>query len=236
MHKCRRSLVMICLGLGMSFSSMAQDVTFPHVVTTGNAILSVAPDSAVLTSQIRVTQATADAVKLQVDKAVGRYTKDLLNQKIDKQFITSSNLSISPQYHYGDKGEKTLIGYVGSRQVEVTITDLTQLNHHIDLALADGMNQISGIQMGLRNRKAYEEQVLKAAMNDAQRKAQLLAIGFNSQLGSIWQVEYHANQNIPRFERVSLLQTKASDVTNSYQNSQIELEANVDVIYRMSSE
>ncbi|WP_068711967.1 SIMPL domain-containing protein [Vibrio tritonius] len=236
MQNYRRALTLLCLGLGFSVSvpAVAQDLSFPHVITTGSATLMVNPDKAVISSQIRVTQPTADAVKKQVDGVVARYTKDL-KKKIDKRFISSSNLSISPQYHYGDKGERTLVGYVGSRSVEVTINDLNQLNDHINLALTDGMNQISGIQMGLKDRKAYEDRVLKAAMEDAQNKAQFLAAGFQSKLGQVWQVEYHSEQNTPRYERVSLMQSKAADVSSSYQNSQIELDASVDVIYRIDT-
>ncbi len=69
--------------------------------------------------------------------------------------------------------------------------ELAQLNEYLDLALNIGINQVDNIQLQVQDQAKYQMQARLAAIEDAQKKAELLAEGFGKKLGAIWQVRYN---------------------------------------------
>lgn len=226
-------VALVSLGLCYSLSSFAADYTFPTLMTTGRAELAVKPDMATLSVQIEEEGKTTQAVKASVDKAVTQFMTRLTQQGIQKKDIEGSNLFISPQYQYQKSGEKTLVGYQGRREVTVTVRKIKTLNPVLDTALKSGMNQVNRIQLGVHNREHYVQKARTAAIKDAQKKAQALASGFNSQLGKVWEIHYNNAQVSPvRPQSVMLREAKVS-ANDSYADQTITIRDSVDVTYKI---
>ncbi|MDF5377655.1 SIMPL domain-containing protein, partial [Vibrio parahaemolyticus] len=150
-----------------SASVLANTPEFAHVTTTGYGEVTATPDMATFSVKVVDTTMTAEQAKLSVDKTVEEFLKSLSDAGLSKDNITSSNLYLAPQYHYPKSGKAELVGYRASRSIDVTVTDLKNLNQYLDMALEAGINQVDNIQLKVSNQAEYQQKARMAAIKDA---------------------------------------------------------------------
>ncbi|MCG9785715.1 oxidative stress defense protein [Vibrio mediterranei] len=209
----------------------ANQPEFPHISTTGYGEIEATPDMAEFSVRVVQSQMNADQAKQGVDSVVDKFLSGLMSEGIEKKDIQSSNLYLSPQYHYPEKGKPELVGYRASRTVTVQVMDLESLNNYLDLALESGINQVDNIQLKVKDQGQYQEAARMAAIQDAQSKAASLAKGFDQNLGKVWRIEYRQPMNQPVVMRSMAMDSKME--SNSYQDSVITIRDRVDVTYQI---
>ncbi|NOH28463.1 oxidative stress defense protein [Vibrio mediterranei] len=209
----------------------ANQPDFPHISTTGYGEIEATPDMAEFSVRVVQSQMNADQAKQGVDSVVDKFLSGLMSEGIEKKDIQSSNLYLSPQYHYPEKGKPELVGYRASRTVTVQVMDLENLNNYLDLALESGINQVDNIQLKVKDQGQYQEAARMAAIKDAQSKAASLAKGFDQNLGKVWRIEYRQPMNQPVVMRSMAMDSKME--SNRYQDSVITIRDRVDVTYQI---
>ncbi|WP_447035109.1 oxidative stress defense protein [Vibrio alginolyticus] len=214
-----------------SASVLANTPEFAHVTTTGYGEVTATPDMATFSVKVVDTTMTAEQAKLSVDKTVEEFLKSLSDAGLSKDNITSSNLYLAPQYHYPKSGKAELVGYRASRSIDVTATDLKNLNQYLDMALEAGINQVDNIQLKVSNQAEYQQKARMAAIKDAREKAGSLATGFEKKLGDVWQINYRQMHVQPVLMRSMAMDSKEG--ANSYQDSTMIIRDQVDVIYKL---
>ncbi|MGR5178979.1 oxidative stress defense protein [Vibrio mediterranei] len=229
----KRTFVIGALAVSMfSVSAFANPLEFPHIVTTGYGEIQVKPDMAEFSVRVVQSQMDADQAKQGVDSVVDSFLNSLMSQGIEKRDIQSSNLHLSPQYHYPEKGKPELVGYRASRTVTVQVMDLDKLNDYLDLALQSAINQVDNIELKVKDQGQYQQAARMAAIKDAQGKAASLAKGFEQKLGQVWRIEYRQPMNQPVVMRSMAMDSKME--SNSYQDSVITIRDRVDVTYQIA--
>ncbi|EMI7260269.1 oxidative stress defense protein [Vibrio alginolyticus] len=214
-----------------SASVLANTPEFAHVTTTGYGEVTATPDMATFSVKVVDTTMTAEQAKLSVDKTVEEFLKSLSDAGLSKDNITSSNLYLAPQYHYPKSGKAELVGYRASRSIDVTVTDLKNLNQYLDMALEAGINQVDNIQLKVSNQAEYQQKARMAAIKDAREKAGSLATGFEKKLGDVWQINYRQMHVQPVLMRSMAMDSKEG--ANSYQDSTMIIRDQVDVIHKL---
>ena len=190
------SLAIAVSGL-VSIGAYADTPNFPHLATTGYGEVVAKPDMAKFTVRVVETTMTAEQAKQTVDKVVTDFLSELKEQGMSADNITSSNLYISPQYHYPKNGKPELVGYRASRTVNVTVDELANLNQYLDIALNSGINQVENIQLKVKDQAKYQEQARQAAIKDANSKAESLASGFGKDINGVWRIDYNMPSSQP---------------------------------------
>ncbi|BCB43391.1 oxidative stress defense protein [Vibrio alginolyticus] len=214
-----------------SASVLANTPEFAHVTTTGYGEVIATPDMATFSVKVVDTTMTAEQAKQSVDKTVEQFLKNLSDAGLSKDNVTSSNLYLAPQYHYPKSGKAELVGYRASRSIDVTVTDLKNLNQYLDMALEAGINQVDNIQLKVSNQAEYQQKARMAAIQDAREKAASLATGFEKKLGDVWQINYRQMHVQPVLMRSMAMDSKEG--ANSYQDSTMIIRDQVDVIYKL---
>ncbi|MFH4482655.1 oxidative stress defense protein [Vibrio diabolicus] len=214
-----------------SASVLANSPEFAHVTTTGCGEVIATPDMATFSVKVVDTTMTAEQAKQSVDKTVEQFLKNLSDAGLSKDNVTSSNLYLAPQYHYPKSGKAELVGYRASRSIDVTVTDLKNLNQYLDMALEAGINQVDNIQLKVSNQAEYQQKARMAAIQDAREKAASLATGFEKKLGDVWQINYRQMHVQPVLMRSMAMDSKEG--ANSYQDSTMIIRDQVDVIYKL---
>ncbi|WP_176428373.1 MULTISPECIES: oxidative stress defense protein [unclassified Vibrio] len=217
----------------LSFGSMAQEMNFPHLSTTGYGEVVAVPDMAEFSVKVVESTLTAEQAKRAVDKVVEAFVARLKESGVTSQQISSSNLYLVPQYHYPKSGKPELVGYQATRSVTVEVEDLSQLNQYLDVALGEGINQVDNIQLKVRNQEQYQQQARLAAIQDANIKALSLAEGFKLKLGDVWQIDYNSPSVQPIMMRAMAMDAKSE--SNSYQDSTLIIRDRVDVVYQLNN-
>ncbi|MCG9599116.1 oxidative stress defense protein [Vibrio sp. Isolate25] len=224
------SLAIAVSGL-VSIGAYADTPNFPHLATTGYGEVVAKPDMAKFTVRVVETTMTAEQAKQTVDKVVSDFLSELKDEGMSADNITSSNLYISPQYHYPKDGKPELVGYRASRTVNVTVDELANLNQYLDIALNSGINQVENIQLKVKEQAKYQEQARQAAIKDANSKAESLASGFGKDINGVWRIDYNMPSSQPVLMRSMAMDAKAE--SNTYQDSTIVIRDRVDVIYQL---
>ncbi|MGC9403005.1 oxidative stress defense protein [Vibrio genomosp. F10] len=226
-------LTLVTSGL-MSLTAFATAPNFPHLVTTGYGEVQATPDMAEFTVRVVETTMTAEQAKQSVDTVVDDFIAQLSQHGVTSESINSSNLYLTPQYHYPKKGKPELVGYRASRTVTVKVDDLTKLNQYLDVALNEGINQVDAIRLKVRDESRYQQQARLAAIKDANAKAKSLAQGFEQEIGGVWRIDYNMPSTQPVLMRSMSMDAKAE--SNSYQDSTLVIRDRVDVIYKLENE
>ena len=225
------SLTLTAALSAVSFSALANSPSFPHISTTGYGEVIATPDMATFSVRVVESTMTAEQAKITVDKVVTRFLNNLHKAGVDEASVHSSNLYLAPQYHYPKDGKPELVGYRASRNLTVEVKDLSNLNEYMDMAIAQGINQIDNIQLQVRDQAKYQEQARLEAIKDARVKAKSLATGFERELGDVWRVDYNAQSSQPVLMRSMAMDARTE--SNSYEDSAITIRDRVNVIYQL---
>ncbi len=226
------SLIAVCSSLMLGVSASALAVDFPHLTTSGYGEVVAKPDMATFSVSVVESTMTAEQAKSKVDDVVGRFLNSLKQAGVADSNIASSNLYLTPQYHYPKDEKPELVGYRASRNVTVTVKDISKLNQFLEVALVDGINQIDNIQLTVSDEAIYQEQARQAAIKDANQKAQSLAKGFSRELGDVWEIRYN-NSNTQPVLLKSMKMDSSRMESDSYQDASITIRDRVEVVYKL---
>lgn len=209
----------------------------PSITITGQASVTAAPDTAVISLQVRTHKDSAQQAKSWVDQHVNQFLEAMVTTQINKDDIVASSLSVRPNTHYKD-GIPELQGYWASRNLTVTLKDLNLLNSVLDQALQSGIHEIGSIQLTSSQTDQLEKKALDLAIQDAKDRATYLAQSFDSQLGAIYFID--ANQSPAGFMRAPSMMLQAADVMSSekstagqYFNENMSFDARVQVVFEL---
>lgn len=110
---------------------------------------------------------------------------------IDPRDVQTSEMRLSPVYAQGDAGVgdgTRITGYEASSDVSVLVRDLTELGDILNQAVSTGANRFDGLSFSMSDPLPARDAALAAAVEDAQRKAQILAEAAGMTLGPVLQI------------------------------------------------
>ncbi|MEC4724454.1 oxidative stress defense protein [Shewanella sp. D64] len=213
----------------------ANEADFPHLETVGVSQLIVAADMAEINVEVTIKDKTAKGAKALSDKAVAKFIERLKAAGIAQTDIQSANLNLQPQYHYQKDKPAELTGYNASRQITVTVKELSRLNNILDSALEEGINRINNIALKTSKESEYIAKARQAAIIDAQSKAKSLAQGFGVKIDSVWDIRYFAQHPV---QPVMLRMNAASssfDAAETYQQGQVTFTDRIEVVFKLKN-
>lgn len=104
---------------------------------------------------------------------------------IPKKNITTSQLSLQPQYDYRDRRKPTITGYEVRNTVTVKSDDLEQIGPMLDALVRAGVNNINQVQFSVKDPKAILDKAREDAIRDAKDKAERMAEAAGVKLGPL---------------------------------------------------
>jgi len=178
-----RILIVILIAV---LSAAAPATALDRLVTvTGNASISVVPD----TAMIRIGVISAARNARDASAANAKQMSTVLNaikaNGIDARDIQTSRLSLQPQYDASKPGAARLTGFQVTNEVTIRIHDINNLPSILDHAIAAGANEMSGIEFLVSQQSKLLDQARNQAIDDAHRKAGLYAQAAGAKLGRV---------------------------------------------------
>lgn len=231
----KKHLIASLVGATLALTSpilMAATPDFPHLETVGVGEVVAQPDTAMVDVAVSLTRTTAQAAKQASDDAVAALLARLEKMGVARNDIDSANLDLQPQYSYPKNSEPKLTGYRANRTVTITVNALPTLNKILDGALADGLNRVNNIRFTSSKEAELKEQARMAAIADAKAKAESLAKGFGESLAGIWEIRYVSTAPV-RPVMLRMAAEAVSDVGASYENAEITIRDQVEVVYAL---
>ena len=184
-------LVSIALTLAHSNSCRAQDREVLQVV--GKAIFLETPENYVLQIDLIETDTLYERCSRELLNKLELLQEELSSKGLQKEQISTQDLSMAEQFEFRD-GKRIKIGYIGT--VRLTIEDKYspkklgsviqvpekyQVTYRLIFALSD------------QQKDSLSEKAIKAAVEDARSKAELIAAASGVKLVKISKINYEAS-------------------------------------------
>jgi len=194
----RHFLTALIAGCALGSPALAQQPPLSSIRVTAEGKVTAKPDRVELDigvvthapkSQDAATQNArqVDAVLSAVRQATGTTAT-----------LKTISYTLNPEYQYhsgpGSGGEPTLIGYIASNIVQVTLDDLARIGGVIDAATRSGANHVQGIRFTVRDQDAVRAEALRQAATRARAEAEVLAAALGVKVERV----LHAEENSPR--------------------------------------
>ncbi|MDB1124892.1 oxidative stress defense protein [Vibrio algarum] len=218
-----------------SFPSWAENWDFPYLETTGYGQVVLKPDMAEFTVRVEESTLTAENAKKRVDSVVSKFIERLTDAGVNRDEITATNIHLSPKFSYLKSGKSELVGYQATRSITVMVNQLEDLNHYLDRALDAGINRIDSIELKVKNQKEHQIMARKAAINDANEKAESLAKGFDIELDGVWRISYNSSHTQPTMMKAMAMDNNTGISPNGYEDSKLVIRDKVTVTYKLSN-
>jgi len=213
------------MALALPVASWAQMPSRPASITAvGSATVSATPDKARVDISVVTQAATAqDATAANATQASTVITA-LQGFVSSNANIKTISYYVSAVYNNPVPGQNaTIIGYMVTNTVEVTLTDLSQVGKVIDTAIQSGANRIQGISFDIQDRNPLIAQALKIAAGQARAQADAIASGLNVHTGAV----LHASEGVNTATPLPLGAAAAAAPTTPIENGLVVVQASV---------
>ena len=171
-------LAVLALGTG---AALADGTTLS---VTGNGTVLVESDLAIVTVGVQETSKDVLAAQSTVNEKIAAIKQALLDAGVQESEINTDSINIYANYDYSDNTE-VIVGYTARNSLSVRTTDMDNVGSLIDAAFAAGANTLDNVQFTVQDDTQAREQALTMAVEDARRKADVLASAAGLQVASI---------------------------------------------------
>ena len=152
------------------------------ITVSGESSEQFAPDQAILSVSLVHHDKELAVAKRQNDELTEKLVNIAREFKIPKEKIATSQLYISPEYEYNNKG-RTFTGYAVNRSLRITIDNL-DIQERLLSAIVDAkVDQVNGIEFRLADPEKYAAGLRTKAFENAKAKAASLAQAAGAKLG-----------------------------------------------------
>ena len=125
-----------------------------------------------------------------------------------------------------------------SNQITVTVDNIDIVGNVIDTAINAGANSVNSVEFSLKDPQSYKDKVLVQAINDAKRKADIIAKTLGKNVVNVVSVNSN-NSYIEARTFNSMMYAKAADsaavgASSPIQAGDISVKANVSIVFEIN--
>jgi uncharacterized protein YggE len=207
------------------------------LIVIGEAEQSSVPDTALLTVGVTKEAETASAA-LQSSSQFVRQLVSLANRMgIEGRDIQTFGLALQPRYsrpRSGSQDDKAIItGYMASNQLSIRVRKIDTLGDVLDQFVRAGANEIRNLAFDVSDRRRLLDEARARAVEDAKRRANILANAAGLRLGEIISLEEEGGGG--QFSRTAA-SPRALEAASSVpiEAGEIGIRARVRVVWRIA--
>ena len=134
------------------------------------------PDIATISAGVVTQAADARAAMAENATRMQRVVAALRRAGVAERDLSTSQISLSPQYKYQDNQPPVITGYQASNSVSVRFRDIATSGAILDTLVAQGANQINGPALSIDRPEAALDEARLSAMATARARAALYAL------------------------------------------------------------
>ena len=166
---------------------MSSPLPNPHLVVRGYGSVTVEPDLAHVSVELRAANVDPAAAKQHVDDRSKAVVLLATRCGIDRRDVTAAHIAIRPKYNW-KSDKKKYVGTLVSRDISLVLRDLEKFETLIQGLAEIPIFALEKVKMDTSKRLEYEQAAMDAAAADAQKKASQLAQGLGVGLKSVYRI------------------------------------------------
>lgn len=178
-------MVLILVFALVSASALADTST---VSALGTATVNLVPDIASFSAGITTQDALVSTAQAANSAAMQAVLDALTSLGVSTDDLQTDSYSVYPVYNY-ETDTPAVTGYEVSNTVTVVVRDITKLPSLLDAAVEAGANNVYSLGFQSSENASAYDQALKAASQDALRKAAMMAEAIGREAGTTLSME-----------------------------------------------
>ncbi|MBS9522889.1 SIMPL domain-containing protein [Litoribacter ruber] len=192
----RAAILSLLFLVALSAPIMAQDNL---IEVEGQSEIKIKPDQALLSVNLQLKAMQASQASQALNKKTNTIIKNLEKAKIEDMEVFTSNYFVNINRIY-QRGSSKDSGYVASQTLNIKVNELEQSLFKVMEVLGEyeELNYSVSFQLTDDLRKSKEEELLKLALEDAQRRANTIASAMNLGELMVKKVQYKSQENFAR--------------------------------------
>ncbi len=204
-----------------------------HIEVSGEARLSVEPDMAIVVFAVVNSGEDANEVRQENEQRSARSLDSVRALGISESRIRMQSLRLRPVREWdSDLREHRDLGYEAVREVHVEVHDLGVLADLVASVFEAGANRLDRVSYDLRDRSQAADDALRAAVEDADRKAHTIASALGVEVGRVHSIR-EQRFSFPRpMLRTAELESVVGDEA-AYAGGEIEITASVNAVFEL---
>lgn len=180
-----RTLIVV-LTLGLAAPAYAADTATKGVTVSATGSVKAAPDAATVYYSISIISGTSAIALDSVNSLQKQARAVAINNGVNASDITTTSISITPEYQYVSDKAPLLVGYRATQSTSVTSYSIPKAAAIIDgLAALSSDVQVGSIALFIADPSKFEEKARAAAVNKAKAKAASYARLLGRKLGVV---------------------------------------------------
>jgi len=156
------------------------------VSTSGESVVYVTPDEAVITFGLQSFDKDLPAAKRSNEEGSQRLTSAVKGLGIEPKYFATDNLEVGVRYEV-DRGTgqtANIAGYEAKRTYMIKLKDMSKLQPYVDTILNNGANVFSGIEFRSSELRKHRDEARRMAAKAAREKADALAKELGCKVGA----------------------------------------------------
>ena len=182
-----------------------------QIAVSGEGKVAVKPDIATVTASVVTSAAKVGDAQAQNSTRSNKVMDFLKSKGIAEKDIKTAGYVITPQYDYGSpcpiifgspqtrcpSGTPRISSYEVRHTIQVKVRDLTKADAVLEGVIANGANEVGNLQFGIDDESSVIAAARKEAIEDAKKKAGVLAHDLGIRLKNI--VSFSEGEGAPVF-------------------------------------
>lgn len=234
-YLCRLTGVLAALSMLITCMSASAQAAEDNqvIVINGTGAVTLVPDTASITLGINLRGNELTNLQMAADDAVDTILTRLRALKIDDKDLAATNIRISPRYRYDQSQQRSVAdGFEVSRDIRVTVHDLTLLSPVMSEASNAGINRVSPPQLSSSKYEENYQKALTLAVKQATQRATALANAAEVKLGPVVRMSTLEANYRPEQPMRMAMESDASQA--AYQPGEMRVTASVNVAFAIS--
>ena len=144
------------------------------ITVNGTGEVRVSADTAIISLGVNARDKDVLKAQQRVNETIAAIRTALIEQGVKEENINTDFINIYPLYDYSNDQEQ-LAAYNASSTLAIKVTDMESVGTLIDVCFAAGANTLNGISFSASDTEEAKTEVMKKAVTDAKKKAEILA-------------------------------------------------------------
>lgn len=211
------------------------------ITISGDAEVKVVPDEVVINMAVETNNADLDKAREENDKKVSSILAMVKKLGVEEKFIQTDYLSVEPRYdytvQYNNERERKFLGYYMTKNISITLRDVSKFEKLIADALKLGTNYVRGINFQTTELRKHRDQARLMAVRAAKEKATALASELGQKIGKPITIS-ESSYNVPMYKNVSKYAVSEMNMSTGSNDEvialgQIDVKASVSVTFEL---
>jgi uncharacterized protein YggE len=155
------------------------------IIAPGTGRTMVEPDIATVRLGVTIVRPTATEAREAAATTMSAVLEAVAASGVERRDVRTTLVGLNPVTDYSSERGPRVTGYQVANTVEITVRDLASAGELIDAGLRAGASSLDGLEFRLDDPSTAEDAARRAAVDDARRRAAVLAEAAGVSVGRV---------------------------------------------------